>query len=272
MKSLIVVGGGIAGSSAARVALDKGWDVTLIDHQQVTPAAWAALATLRPSWLTDEAKTYAGHSWAWVERWGAAITRQATVTNWRTPAVTQQDGWWLCDPSKLLAYPHITSKIELVTEDGRVFGDRYEGQADAVLVCTGAHSPELMPVGKPTWGGTFVSRQARAVGAPLRVHHTRPYHSITVGDLGHEVRVGSSVSTNKDRAAEEAREMLRKAIELELVTPANDWELIMGLRARHPGNKPILPQAGHRVAYLGGLARSGYAISPHAAALWLESL
>lgn len=269
-RHLIVIGAGIAGSSAARVARDLGWTATVIDPAPERAASRAALATIRPSWFDKAGRAAAARSWEWYDRWGAAITQTATVTDWRNPDPKRQTGWWMVDPILPLVTPDVRDIVADVRDRAVTLSNGHVLTADAVLQATGATT--LPPGSTPLPGATLVSRNARLHGGPLRIHHLRPYHTLTVGQIGETVRLGSSAHRDQTRASEEVGHMLHAAEQAGIVDPGAEWHLVTGTRARQPRNTPILPEPGNPNGVIGALARSGYALAPDAAHVWLESL
>lgn len=272
MSELIIVGAGIAGSSAARIAKELGITYTLIDADQTQAASHCALATIRPTWFDADTRTSVERSWKWYESWGVTITKEAHVSSWRRLEPKLQKDWWLLDPRKCFEPPTIQAKVTKIEETSVTLESGEILKAEAVLNCVGALDKSLQSDWEPLYGATLVSRDVEMDLPPLRVHQIRPFHVLTVGHLGDEVRLGSSVSRNVTDAVEEAHKMLILAIQNGIVRGEATWETITGIRARRKGNQPILPKAGERSATLGALARSGYAIAPDAAHQWLLSL
>jgi len=271
MKHLIVVGAGIAGSSATRIAQTLGWHTTLIDGNPAQAASHSALATIRPTWFDKQGKTAAARSWKWYEQWGATITQTAMVSDWRKPEPTQQTNWWLVDPTKPLLQPTINqhaAKIEpykVTLDDGQTI------TGDAVLTTTGAYGNPNADW-QPLAGATLSSNEAQLNDGPLRIHHLRPYHSLTVGNINGQTRLGSSAHKSMDKAIDEVFRMLHAAMTQNIIDEWTDWTLHTGIRARRPKNEPITPTLGNPNTTIGALARSGYAFAPDLAHQWLLSL
>jgi glycine/D-amino acid oxidase-like deaminating enzyme len=267
---LIVVGAGIAGSSATRIARDKGWDVTLIDHAPDQAASRSALATIRPTWFDKAERDDLERSWEWYTKWGAASSREAYVSNWRDPEVKKQKDWWLVDPILPLVEPDITEPVVNIYP-WFVTTPTQEIAADAILNCTGAYGADLSRDVTLFAGVTWISRTAELDYEPYRVHHLRPYKSLSAARINGVTRVGSSIAATADKAVDDAKEMLMTAIALGIVKQG-DWEMSLGWRAKGRGGIPIYPELGQRNAYFSGLARSGYGLSPAIAEKWLDSL
>jgi hypothetical protein len=66
--------------------------------------------------------------------------------------------------------------------------------------------------------------------------------------------------------------MLDDAVQAGIVNDGAEWFVRTGIRARVKGNTSTLPEPGAKLAYIGNLARSGYAISPAAVEDWIKSL
>lgn len=269
---LIVVGAGIAGSSATRIARSKGWDVTLIDHAPEQSASRSALATIRPTWFDKAERTDLERSWEWYTEWGAAGTREAYVSNWKNREVKAQKDWWLVDPILPLVEPDLIERVikidtqHVTTDSGQVI------EADAILNCTGAYGADLAHDVTLFAGVTWISRDAQLDYSPYRVHHLRPYKSLSAAQINGVTRVGSSISASADKAIQEAEELLEQAHSLGIVQAGATWEMSLGWRAKGKGGIPIYPELGQRNAYFSGLARSGYGLSPAIAEKWIDSL
>jgi glycine/D-amino acid oxidase-like deaminating enzyme len=268
---LIVVGAGIAGSSTTRIARSKGWDVTLIDHAPEQSASRSALATIRPTWFDKTERDDLERSWEWYSQWGAAGSKEAYVSNWRDRSVKKQKDWWLVDPITPLIAPDLIERVIKIdaqcvtTDSGQII------EADAILNCTGAYGADFAHDVTMFAGVTWISRNAELDYSPYRVHHLRPYKSLSAAQINGVTRVGSSIATTADKAIDDAKEMLMTALALGIVK-SGDWEMSLGWRAKGKGGIPIYPELGERNAYFSGLARSGYGLSPAIAEKWIESL
>lgn len=268
---LIVIGAGIAGSSATRIARAKGWEVTLIDHAPEQAASRSALATIRPTWFAKSERADLERSWEWYSAWGAAGSREAYVSNWRSPEIKAQKDWWLVDPITPLISPDIKERVATIdtqsvtTDSGQII------EADAILNCTGGYGEALAREVTLFAGVTWISHNAKLDYPNYRVHHLRPYKSLSAAQINGVTRVGSSIATTEKKAIDEGKEMLMTAIALGIVK-TGDWEMSLGWRAKGAGGKPIYPKLGERNAYLSGLARSGYGLSPAIAEKWIDSL
>jgi glycine/D-amino acid oxidase-like deaminating enzyme len=267
---LIVIGAGIAGSSATRIARDKGWDVTLIDNNPQQAASRSALATIRPTWFDKAERDDLERSWDWYTKWGAAGSREAHVSNWRNREVKKQKDWWLVDPITPLVEPDLTERVVGIYKSF-VTTPTKEIAADAILNCTGAYGADLSRDVTFFAGVTWISRTAELDYEPYRVHHLRPYKSLSAARINGVTRVGSSIATTADKAVDDAKEMLMTAIALGIVKQG-DWEMSLGWRAKGKGGIPIYPELGQRNAYFSGLARSGYGLAPAIAEKWIDSV
>jgi glycine/D-amino acid oxidase-like deaminating enzyme len=268
---LIVIGAGIAGSSATRIARAKGWEVTLIDHSPEQAASRSALATIRPTWFDKSERSDLERSWEWYNAWGAAGSKEAYVSNWRSPEIKAQKDWWLVDPILPLVSPDITERVIGIDRTSVELSDGSEIEADAILNCTGGYGEHLAREVTLFAGVTWISHTAKLDHAPYRVHHLRPYKSLSVAQINGVTRLGSSIAKTADKAIDDGKELLMTAIALGIVQ-AGDWEMSLGWRAKGAGGKPIYPKLGERNAYFSGLARSGYGLSPALAEKWIESL
>jgi glycine/D-amino acid oxidase-like deaminating enzyme len=268
---LIVIGAGIAGSSATRIARTKGWEVTLIDYAPEQAASRSALATIRPTWFDKSERADLERSWEWYSAWGAAGSKKAYVSNWRSPEIREQKDWWLVDPLVPLLDPDITERVIGIDRTSVELSSGSQIEADAILNCTGGYGEDLAREVTLFAGVTWISHTAQLDYAPYRVHHLRPYKSLSAAQINGVTRVGSSIATTEKKAIDEGKELLMTAIALGIVQ-AGDWEMSLGWRAKGAGGKPIYPKLGERNAYFSGLARSGYGLSPALAEKWIESL
>jgi hypothetical protein len=267
---LIVIGAGIAGSSATRIARSKGWDVTLIDHAPEQSASRSALATIRPTWFNKAERKGLERSWEWYSTWGAAGTREAHVSNWKNKEVKTQKDWWLVDPILPLVAPDLVERVVGIYKTF-VTTPTKEIAADAILNCTGAYGDDLAHDVTLFAGVTWISHNAELDYSPYRVHHLRPYKSLSAAQINGVTRVGSSIAKTADKAIDDGKELLMTAIALGIIK-SGDWEMSLGWRAKGKGGLPIYPELGMRNAYFSGLARSGYGLSPAIAEKWLDSL
>ena len=162
---------------------------------------------------------------------GATVTRSAWVSNWRNDKVVEQDSWWLVNPVSVLEAPDYLSDIQHIDQVKR-FG------YDAVLDARGISLSRNL---NKFWGATLVSKSAEMVNAPYRVHHVRPYHSIQIVKTDGAVRLGSSISKDKDKCKLMVCDMLHLAEELGLVSVVDDWVLSMGIRTQTISKDIIVP-------------------------------
>ncbi len=270
--NIVIIGAGIAGSSATRIARAKGWNATLIDHAPMQAASRSAIATIRPSWFDKSERTDLDRSWEWYRQWGAAGSKHAFVSSYRNQEVKNQKDWWLVDPLIPLLEPDIRERVTQIRDNCVELADGTTLQADATLNCTGAYGANLAQNVTLFAGVTWISNNAQLDHAPYRVHHLRPYKSLSVAQINGVTRLGSSISKNADQAIADGKYLLETAHALKIINTSSDWEMSLGWRAKGIGGKPIYPKLGERNAYLSGLARSGYGLSPALTEKWLESL
>jgi len=272
MRELLIVGAGIVGSSAKRIADEMGWKTTLVDANPKKAASRAALATIRPQWLGENGKQIAERSWRWYEKWGATVTRTAIVSSYSSSESRRQQDWWLVDPDKVLIQPDVVAEIDGIWNDhsgqyANVNGDKC--RYDAILIGVGAHDPRYLPPFKEQHGATLINETMR-LAEPLYVHHLRPYHSLTIGCMNDVVRLGSSVANTEQKAIDEIYRMLEVAEQRGIVPKVSDWILTTNIRAKAPTIKE--PRRGERTTTIGNLGRSGYGYAPHLVATWLADL
>lgn len=266
-----VIGSGIAGSATARIGRELGHEVIVFDHAPGRAASRCALATIRPQWFKPELRGTIDQSWRWYEKWGSDVTQYAFTSHWRNPEIKTQKDWWLVDPEKSLVNPDIEEQVVFI-EGNRIVTREDTYEFDAILNATGAYGGDLSVEHEDLWGATLYSTNAILDHGPLRIHHIRPYHTITIADNHGEIRLGSSVAKTEADAIKGVEEMLEAAEQANLVQPGATWQILTGIRARVKGNEPTLPEFGNKFTSIGNLARSGYAITPAVIENWLRSL
>lgn len=258
---IAIIGNGIAGSSAKKIALEFGHEPTIISTDSAT-ASKSALATIRPTWFTKAEQVNIERSWTWYKKWNADITRIAVVSNWRDPSMTkEQDDWWLVQPIRVLEKPDIVGMVPYM--------DLLSKNYDAVLNASGVGLRKDL---NRYWGATLISKTAKADNMPSRIHHIRPYHSVHIVKSDNAIRIGSSISKDKQKCYNEIYKMKELCEELGLVSKVDDWELSMGIRTQASDKKVIEPQLGEKVTSIGGFHRTGYALAPDLIAQWIASL
>lgn len=266
----MIVGAGVAGSAAKRIAEFYGWDTLLIDNEPQRAASRAALATIRPQWLGQNGRAWATASWRWYERWDVAITQTALVSSWKKTEPIRQKDWWLVEPINVLVEPDVREQVVEIEGTTAVTADGTFHTGDALIVAVGSHSTYLYDNFRPMAGSTLYNDQIEMNGAPLRVHHLRPFHALTVAEHNNTVVLGSSISREPEKAEEEAWRMLSIAEELRIVPKSNAWQIRTNVRATSP--EPQLPVLGERATVIGSLSRSGYGITPHIIEQWIQSI
>ncbi|QDP46725.1 MAG: hypothetical protein Tp156SUR915002_15 [Prokaryotic dsDNA virus sp.] len=258
---IAILGNGICGSSAKKIALEYGHEPTIISSNS-NSASKSALASIRPSWFNKAERVSIDRSWAWYKQWNATITKIATVSNWKDPTKTkEQEDWWLVKPISVLEDPDIVGIVPYL--------DMLKNDYDAILNATGVSLRKDL---KHFYGATLVSKKAKANFMPFRIHHIRPYHSVHIVESDGLIRIGSSISKNKEKCVEEIYKMKELCEDLKLVSKVYDWELNMGIRTQTEDKKPITPQLGNPYTSIGGLHRTGYALAPDLIAQWINSL
>lgn len=256
-----IIGNGIAGSMAKKIAQANGYEAKIHSTNRDV-ASRSALATIRPTWFSKEQKANIEESWAWYEEFGATVTRSAMVSNWRNDKVVEQDSWWLVNPISILELPDYTSEIFSIDQVKRF-------NYDAILDARGINLSKDL---NRFYGATLISKSAQMVDSPYRVHHIRPYHSLQIVKTDFAVRLGSSISKDKDKAKLQVYEMLLLAEDLGLVSRVDDWQLSIGIRTQTKSKEVIVPELQSPVTSIGGLHRVGYALAPSLIGRWIESL
>lgn len=257
---VIVVGAGIAGSSAARILRERGHAVTVVAEGR-HPHSLAATAVLRQRWHRDPAEAAAlNASLACYRSWGMPLVQGGLVTHFRTPGrpPRQDPDWALIDPATPLLAPDRTGEATEATARAVTLKDGTRLDGDAVVIAAGCGSP-LSAAGRTTYGVTWIhSDPAVLANIELRVHHLAPYKSVFAGRAGGRARLGSSSAADPQKAAAQGRAMLERCHELGIVTTQRGWEPITGARLK----TPQIVGRTHGVYYLTGLHRTGYALAP----------
>jgi len=270
---IIVIGSGIAGSSAARVGRAMGHDVTVVDKLPSSSASRVALATIRPSWYGEEDQKLIERSWEHYALWGAAITQEALVSDWKSGnAPKMQGGWWLADPLVPLVAPDVIDEVTSIENTSVKLASGSSIDGDAIYIATGVHDRSFYSAFKPYAGATLISKTAKVENCLLRVHKLRPYYDLTAGMTSDGCRLGSSISVDPEKAVSDVWDMLEIAHNLGIVTKVDDWQLVLHFRAK-PTNKNVLrPENGQKVTQINGLHRSGYGLCPALAEKWIRSI
>lgn len=270
---IIVIGSGIAGSSAARVAREMGHNVCVVDKAPALAASRVSLATIRPSWYGQDDQKLISQSWEYYKSWGAAITQEALVSDWKSKQEPKiQDGWWLADPLIPLVTPDIIGEVASIKNKNVTLSNGETLTSDAVYIATGVHDSSFYADFKPYAGATLISKTANVVGSLLRVHKLRPYYDLTAGMTSDGCRLGSSISVDPDKAVSDVWEMLDIANNLKIVTKANDWKLVLHFRAKPKSKNVLRPENGQKITKINGLHRSGYGLCPALAEKWIKSI
>jgi hypothetical protein len=220
--------------------------------------------------LGANGKQLAEASWRWYKQWGSDIVQQASVSSWRNPKIVVQKDWWLVNPINMLVKPDIEDRATNIIETTVTTTKGQSITSDAVLIAVGAHDKTLYPNFKPMFGCTLINSETQMNEPPLRIHHLRPFHSLSVAAYSDKVVLGSSIHRDKTKAEEEVWKMLHIAEQLAIVPKSNKWNLIINVRATSP--EPTLPELGKPSTAIGSLARSGYGIAPQAIEKWIKSL
>jgi hypothetical protein len=272
MTELIVVGAGIAGSCVARMARERGHEVTLIAGER-RPDSLAATAVLRRAYHTGkpselEAWDYAVGMYA---EWGVQMTRGGVVSSYRKPLADpiEDPDWLLLDPAEALVKPDVVREV-LSVHGVRAWYGRGDGLvAGAVVAACGAQGA-LAPSGAVTFGVTWLAAPD-ALRAPdeVRVYQYAPYRTIVAGVAGGRARVGSSSSVSEEGAVTQARKMLGVAGDLGWLTTREGWEMRVGMRVKTDDHWRRA-EDGHWE--IGGFHRTGYALAPMAAREVLDDI
>ncbi len=269
---LVVVGAGISGSSVARLARERGWDVVVVGLEG-KPDSLAATAVLRRGYHAGRPEELAAWDYA-VEKyaeWGVRMHRGAGVASYRRPlgGEVEDADWLLLDPAAALVKADVRREV-LSAHGSRVWFGRGDGLAgDAVVVCAGARGA-LAPSGGVTWGVTWLAGpEALREPERVRVYQYAPYRTIVGGVAGGMARVGSSSSVSEEGAVAQARKMLGVAWDLGWLTTRDGWEMRVGTRVKTDW-RWRRDESG--VWEIGGFHRTGYALAPMTAREVLDDI
>jgi glycine/D-amino acid oxidase-like deaminating enzyme len=168
-QNVIVIGCGLFGSLAARLADAEGHEVTVIDNAEPWAASKASGCVLAPSWLSslssDELATGID-----VLKCMATVHDIEFQTNLLKTFKAQR-----VDPSSILVNPDIVGKVVSVKEGGVVHMEDGTKLTGRVLVAAGIASHELLPQIprlRGLWGASLMVQGA--LNAP-RIHVYAPY-------------------------------------------------------------------------------------------------
>jgi len=153
-KKVVIVGAGLFGSLAARLAMARGADVTVIDNHSEFAASKASGGLMKPSWLTRIPKEGVEAGYRVLAEVGNPVDLEfgVQVRGAHTPFKFERVTF--IDPAQL-EVPHRTSTV---TQVGNGFveldsGERIE--ASAVLVAAGIWSEQLLPGLMPPVKGIY---------------------------------------------------------------------------------------------------------------------
>lgn len=167
MKDVIIIGAGLFGSIAARLADRKGHDVTVLDCGEPWAASKASGCVLAPSWvssLTSEQVTTAGEVLAGLAPVEPLLFKTNMLKSFKANRI---------DPRKILVKPDLTERVVSVG-DGVVQLEGGHKLKGIVLVAAGIASSSLveMPKVKGLWGASLTFKTQ--ITDP-RIHVYAPY-------------------------------------------------------------------------------------------------
>jgi hypothetical protein len=249
----IAVGGaGVGGSVVARLARERGHDVTVYDPAPATAASRAALCVLRREWLPAPSRPMLRDALAMYVRWNAIRIQGGVVSTWRSGP---RDGYACVavSPDRVLIEPDELTPLPPV--DG------------PTVVAFGA----AISGGEKLTGGATLVFPSSTTG--VWVHYPRPRHSIVLACYDGFGRFGSPVAPTLDRAVERICndvQIAERVGMLDWVDRANDPTLLIGLRVM--AAQPRYKRVGDQEWQIGGFGRVGYSTAPTLAASLLDEM
>lgn len=267
----LVVGRGIAGSSFARHAIERGHEVAVVADPDRNTASLAALCVVRADWFKGAQHGEAEWSIDWYRRNGWVTTERMRWRTYRNGVERERDGFVAIDPLG----PLVTAAVcplrrgEWVADDSATGIVRWRdngpegfgGPLDAIVLCRGSYSDLDWP---RRWGATCVWHDGEA--SDMAAYEDRPRNALyTVTHDDGQQRFGSSIAKDAPEAVNRQINDVIKANTLGLVPPANEISVtVTGVRLMPPkGVEPGLVRRLSRVLWaVEGFGRVGFSLAP----------
>lgn len=254
MTDLVVVGNGVAGSSVARAARERGLSVLVVGNG-APAASSAALCVVRPAWLPREARPDVAAAVAAYEAVGAIVAATADVSSWVNPEPETRGGWWAVDPARWTVPLDEAATWPEVPE------------ARATVVCLGAAGDRA---GTRRWGATAVHRAVTLTGPIVRAHASRPRRVETAVRVGRTWRVGSTVAPTEAVAVDRLGALVAASPVLDRL--GDPLDVVTGLRLYADDGSRLRRRLGPTTWALDGFGRLGFSLAPAAARFLVDEV
>lgn len=279
---VVIIGAGVAGSCAARVAHERGLTACIVSDPDAPPAASrAAIGVIsghnhylkhnKANWTLQAARTT--RSIACWRTWGLLCSDTALTSDWRAPSVALvKDGYYVVDVDRALLQPDYLGRA-LRVEQQRVWMNGWAHPLTArygVIVAAGPSAPLFgVPILKQSFGATLVyDGLAPAERQTAYRYRSTPYSSMTLMFNGRTLRVGSSDVTKIEQAVGRLDAHVQKLPgQLQSLLPLGIEPVYrVGQRVNTASlETPWNPLYDGRVVHVTGLGKLGYALAPAAA-------
>lgn len=258
---LIVVGAGLAGSWLARVARDRGVEVTLVGDEEEPPTA-AAVGLLRPTHLPEADRGLLPKSLKAWSNHGIAVHSGAQVTRWDRPGRKYQEDWYVVDPTRACLTPDVRGRAAPLGP-GRIAVEDVE-LSGTVVWCDGGGT------GRRTYGVTWVHPDPRALKHPLACHHLAPYKVLAGASFPTGCRLGSSSTSDPGSARTAGLKMLAAAVDAGLTDSMDGWYPVFGTRLQRP--QTLTTDGPFDAFRWSGFHRTGFGVVPAMAGRVLDEV
>jgi glycine/D-amino acid oxidase-like deaminating enzyme len=264
MTQCVIVGGGLFGSLAARLARLKGYEVTVVDSNEALAASPASGGVMKPSWLTGvDVKQAVAILEQFVAVRDVPFTFLGTTVH--AYVVNPLD---VLDPAPLRARA-------IRAEDGLVVLDNGQELRGHVLVAAGVWTNTLLPT-IPVEGLAGVGFRVRGQLPVAFIKVWAPYKQIVAHqvDAAHLWVGDGSAIKDKNWTSERLEASKERCCgALPTYPKLKDVTALPGLRPKVPGQKYGLHQRlSPRLAVSTGGAKSGMAMAALMAETWVASL
>lgn len=269
MLDLIVVGGGMAGCIAARVAQQRGMKVLVLDDDRPFSGTKAAAGLFKPSWFSLFNK----------EQYAGAVELLSGITQvkkipFETAVSTVQVGW--VNLARLLYGTGIDRKLHRVTRVRSDAVDLANGgtyRAKHVVVANGAWLRELLPSLPPVDPLVGVSLRYRGVFTEPRLKLYRPYKQAIVFQISEGVTwFGDGSTYNREKFSAANVEDTRKRAKALFGLPPPRALVTVGWRPKLKTHPAGLLECVDGVWALNGGGKNGALLYAHLVHQLMEKL